>query len=125
MFDFEVKHVSKNRHTAADRFSKWSKVEKEKNNIEDFDKFIDSELNVVKILVLKAEKKVDILKSEYLCENQQIMYFLSIMKKLNNVSISDYFKFRKKAVRFLVQKNHLFCCQRKNVLLVRIIDCKN
>ena len=101
------------------------KIEREKNNTENLDKFINFELNVVKVLVLKAEKKIDILKSEYLHENQQITYFLSIMKKLNNVSMSDYFKFRKKAVRFLVQKNHLFHHQRRNMLLIRVINCKN
>ena len=108
MFDFEIKHVFKSRHTAADELSRQLKVEKEKNDIEDLDEFIDSELNVVKVLVLKAEKKVDILKLKYLCESQQIVYFLSLMKKFNDVSVSNYFRFRKKAVRFLVQKSYLF-----------------
>ena len=69
MFDFEIKHVLKNKHTAADRFSKWLKVERKKNNIENFNEFINSELNIVKIFVLKAEKKINILKSKYLCKN--------------------------------------------------------
>ena len=72
MFDFEVKHVFRSRHTAINELSRQSKIEKEKNNTEDFNEFIDSELNVVKILVLKAEKKINILKSEYSHESQQI-----------------------------------------------------
>ena len=65
LFDFEIKHVSESRHTAADEFSRWLKVENEMNDMKNIDKFINSELNVVKILILEAEKKVDILKSEY------------------------------------------------------------
>ena len=125
LFDFEVRHVSKKRYTAVDKFLKWLKVERKTDDIENIDEFINVELNVVRIFILEAEKKINILKSEYLCENQQIVYFLSIMKKFKNVLVSDYFRFCKKTVRFLVQKNHLFYCQRKNVLLVWIIDFKN
>ena len=95
------------------------------NDIEDIDEFIDSELNIVKVLTLEIEKKLDILKSEYLHESQQITYFLSTLKKLKNVSASDYFRFCKKAMRFLVQESHLFCHQRRNVLLIQIIDFKD
>jgi len=47
------------------------------------------------------------------------------MKKLKNVFASDYFKFRKKAVKFLIQENHLFHHQRRNMLLIQIINFKN
>ena len=109
LFDFKVKHVFRSRHTAADELLKWLKVERKMNDIEDINEFIDVELNIVRIFILKTEKKINILKSEYSCKNQQIVYFLSIMKKLKNISASDYFKFCKKAMRFLVQKSHLFC----------------
>ena len=95
------------------------------NDTENINEFIDSELNVVKVFTLETEKKLDILKSEYSYENQQIMYFLSILKKLKDVSASNYFRFCKKIMRFLVQKNHLFCHQRKNVSLVYVIDFKD
>ena len=72
------------------------------NDTEDINEFIDSELNVVKVLTLETEKKLDVLKSEYSYESQQIMYFLSTLKKLKNISVSDYFRFHKKAMRFLV-----------------------
>ena len=95
------------------------------NDTENINEFIDSELNVVKVFTLETEKKLDILKSEYSYENQQIMYFLSILKKLKDVSASNYFRFCKKIMRFLIQENHLFHCQRKNVSLVHVIDFKN
>ena len=57
LFDFEVKHVSESRHTAADELSRWLKVERETNDIENINKFIDAELNVVRILILEVEKK--------------------------------------------------------------------
>ena len=110
LFDFEVRHVLRKRHTVVNRLSRWSKVEREVNDTEDIDKFIDTKLNVIRILTLEAEKKVNILKSEYSHESQQIAYFLLIMKKLKDISASDYFRFHKKVMRFLVQKSHLFCC---------------
>ena len=45
------------KYTAADKFSKWLKVERETNDIENINKFIDAELNVVRILILEVEKK--------------------------------------------------------------------
>ena len=72
------------------------------NDMKNINEFINSELNVVKILTLKAEQKIDILKSEYSCESQQIVYFLLIMKKLKNILASDYFRFQKKVMKYLV-----------------------
>src|SRR5438034_7252815 len=95
------------------------------NNTEDINEFINSELNVIKVLILETEKKLDVLKSEYSCESQQITYFLSTLKKLKNVSALNYFRFCKKIMRFLVQESHLFCYQRKNVSLIQIIDFKD
>ena len=95
------------------------------NDTEDINEFIDSELNVVKVLILETEKKLDVLKSEYLCESQQITYFLLTLKKFKNISASNYFRFCKKVMRFLVQENHLFCYQRRNVLLIHVINFKN
>ena len=57
LFNFEVRHVLKKKYTAADKFSKWLKVERETNDIENINKFIDAELNVVRILILVVEKK--------------------------------------------------------------------
>ena len=109
LFDFEIRHVFEKKHTAVDEFLKQSKIKKEADDTENINKFINAELNIVRILILKAEKKIDVLKSKYSYENQQITYFLSIMKKLKNVSASDYFRFCKKIMRFLIQKSHLFC----------------
>ena len=39
------------------------------NDTDDINEFINSELNVVKVLTLEAEKKIDVLKSEYSCES--------------------------------------------------------
>ena len=89
------------------------KIEKEADDTEDINEFINIKLNIIKVLILKAEKKIDVLKSEYSHESQQIVYFLSFMKRFKDVSVSDYFKFQKKAVRFLIQKSHLFYYQKK------------
>ena len=69
LFNFKVKHVFRNRHTAVNKLSRQLKVEKKMNNMKNIDKFINFKLNVVKVLILEAEKKVDILKSEYSHEN--------------------------------------------------------
>ena len=46
------------------------KIEKKTDDAENINKFIDFKLNVVRILILEAEKKINILELEYSHEHQ-------------------------------------------------------
>ena len=66
LFNFTVKHVSGNRHTAVDGLSCRPKVEEEDEDEEDINDFINSQLNYIRISVLELEKQEDeILKLRY------------------------------------------------------------
>ena len=69
-----------NRHIAINGLSHHLKVEGEDEDEEDINNFINSQLNYIKILVLKLEKQKDeIFKSRYSFKYQQITYYLSIL----------------------------------------------
>ena len=123
LFDFTVKHVPGNRHTAADGLSRRPKVEGEDEDEEDIDDFIDSQLNCVRISVSELEEQEDgILETGYSLEHRQIAYYLSMLQKPADVSQSDFKNFRKKALQYLVQDGHLFRRQGRNVPLRRVVD---
>ena len=53
-------------HTAADGLSRRPKVEEEDKNKEDINNFINSELNIIKVLTSKVEDRIEnILKLKY------------------------------------------------------------
>ena len=69
-----MRHVPGSCHTAANGLSRRPKVEEEDENKEDINNFINSELNMVKVLTSKVEDRTEnILKSEYNKEYQRII----------------------------------------------------
>ena len=98
-FDFIVKHVFTNKHTATDELSCQSKIKNEDEKKKNIDDFIDSQLNIVRISNLELDKlKSEILESEYSLKHQQIAYYLTSLQKSTDISQSDFRKFCKKTV---------------------------
>ena len=118
-----MQHVSDMKHKAADELSQKSKIEKESENDENIDNFIDMQLNIVTMFVLTAENSCEeILNAEYSSEHQQIVYYLTTLHRFSEIISSNFQEFKKKAFQFLVQKIHLFHQQKRNVSLKHIVN---
>ena len=98
-------------------------MEGEGEDEEDIDDFIDSELNVVKVLTSEVEDGTEnILEPEYSEEHQRIARYLVSLQKPTGMSRSEFREFKRKALRYLVQGSHLFRRQGRNIPLRRVID---
>ena len=123
LFDFIMQHVSDTKHKAADELLQKSKIKRKFENDENIDNFINTQLNIVTIFTLTAENSCEeILNAEYSSEHQQIMYYLTILCKFSEITSSNFWEFKKKVFWFLVQKIHLFCWQKRNVLFRCVVN---
>ena len=123
LFDFIVKHVSENKHIAADELSCWLKIENKNKKEKHINNFINFQLNIVRILNLKLNKlKDNVFESEYFFKHQQITYYLMSLQKLTDISQLNFEKFYKKTVQYFIQDDHLFCWQSCNVFLCQIVN---
>ncbi len=126
-FDFEVRHVLDIKHTAADdlfrKFSSSNDLKKvaEKKNIDDE---MNTQLDCVRVFFVSiAEKKSSlILIFEYFEKSQKIVVYLFTFRKLFEMSLKEFNKFKKKALRFKLQKDQFFRRNSKNVLMKKVID---
>ena len=50
------------------------------------------------------------------------MYYLTILCRSSEITSSNFWEFKKKALQFLVQKIYLFYQQKKNVLLKHVVN---
>jgi hypothetical protein len=126
-FDFEIRHVFDIKHIAADDLSKKSlssndlkKVAEEK----DIDDWIDAQLNCVRVFSVSIVEKESsfILISEYFEKSQKIVVYLFTLRKSFEMTLKEFNKFKKKALRFKLQKNQFFRRNSKNVFMKKMID---
>jgi hypothetical protein len=126
-FDFEIRHVSDIKHIAADDLFKKSlssndlkKIVKKKN----IDDWIDAQLNCVRVFFVSiVEKEFSfILISEYSEKSQKIVVYLFTLRKSSEMTLKEFNKFKKKVLRFKLQKNQFFRRNSKNVFMKRVID---
>ncbi len=127
LFDFEVRHVLDIKHTAADdlfkkssSFNDFKKVAEKK----DIDDWMNTQLDCVRVLSVSIaeEKSSSILISEYFEKSQKIVVYLFTLRKSFEMSLKEFNKFKKKALKFKLQRNQLFRRNSKNVLMKRMID---
>jgi hypothetical protein len=127
LFDFEVRHVLDIKHTAANELFRKSsssndlKKVAEKKNIDDW---VNTQLDCVRVFFVSiAEKEFSsILVSEYFEKSQKIVVYLFTLRKLSEMSLKEFNKFKKKVFRFKLQKNQFFRRNSKNVFMRRMID---
>ncbi len=109
-FDFEVRHVLDIKHTAADdlfkkssSFNDLKKVVEEKN----IDDWVNIQLDCVRVFFVSvAENEFSsILISEYFEKSQKIVVYLFTLRKLSEMSLKEFNKFKKKALKFKLQRN--------------------
>jgi hypothetical protein len=68
------------------------------------------------------EKSSSILISEYFEKSQKIVVYLFTLRKFSEMSLKEFNKFKKKALKFKLQKDQLFRRNSKNVFMKRVID---
>jgi hypothetical protein len=126
-FDFEVRHVLDIKHTAADdlfrkssSFNDFKKVAEEKN----IDDWMNTHLDCVRVFFISIveEESSFILISEYFEKSQKIVVYLFTLRKSSEMTLKEFNKFKKKVLRFKLQKNQLFRRNSKNVLMKRVVD---
>ncbi len=127
LFDFEIRHVLDIKHTVADDLFRKSsssndlkKVAEEKN----IDDWINTQLDCVRVFSISTaeEELSSILISEYFEKSQKIVVYLFTLRKFSEMSLKEFNKFKKEALRFKLQKNQFFRRNSKNVLMKRVID---
>jgi hypothetical protein len=126
-FDFEIRHVSDIKYTAAnDLFRKSLSSNDLKKVVEkkDIDDWIDAQLNCVRVFSVSiAEKESSfILIFEYSEKSQKIVVYLFTLRKSSEMTLKEFNKFKKKILRFKLQKDQFFRRNSKNVFMKRMID---
>ncbi len=127
LFDFEVRHVLDIKHIIADdlfkkssSFNDFKKVA-EKKNIDDW---VNTQLDCMRVFFVSAAKdeSFSILTFEYFEKSQKIVVYLFTLRKSSEMSLKEFNKFKKKVLRFKLQKDQFFRRNSKNVFIKRVID---
>ena len=118
LFEFEVWHIPGRKHMVADGFSRRPSTAadiaeaKAEKNIDDF---ILAELNSLWVSPISLDELAPILINHYFDDSQIIATYLTILRRPPEMDTKEFNAFKKKAVKFKVQDNHLFCRNNKNV----------
>jgi hypothetical protein len=73
------------------------------------------------VFVAKDESS-SILISEYFEKSLKIVVYLFTLRKLSEMSLKEFNKFKKKAFKFKLQRDQFFRRNSKNVFMKRVID---
>jgi hypothetical protein len=131
LFDFTVRHVPGTKHTAADGLSRRPATQEEElaqRNEQDIDDFVQGQIGCIMARVNPVSSNAPeteiprILDDSYSDESERIATYLSTLQRPPELSRSEYASFRKKAVKFLVEGQHLFRRASKNSPLRRVVD---
>jgi hypothetical protein len=68
------------------------------------------------------EELSSILISEYFEKSQKIVVYLFTLRKFSEMSLKEFNKFKKEALKFKLQRDQFFRRNSKNVLMRRVID---
>jgi hypothetical protein len=126
-FDFEIRHVLDIKHIVADdlfkkssSFNDLKKVVKKKN----VDDWMNTQLDCVRVFsVFAAENELFlILTFEYFEKSLKIVVYLFTLRKFFEMSLKEFNKFKKKILKFKLQRNQFFRRNSKNVSMRRVID---
>jgi hypothetical protein len=126
-FDFEIRHVFDIKHIAADDLFRKSlssndlKKAAEKKNIDDW---VDAQLSCVRVFFVSIveEESSSILIFEYFEKSQKIVVYLFTLRKSFEMSLKEFNKFKKKVLKFKLQRDQFFRRNSKNVFMRRVID---
>jgi hypothetical protein len=127
LFNFEVRHVLDIKHTDADDlFKKSSSFNdlKKVAEVKNIDDWVNTQLDCVRVFFVSiAEKESSfILIFEYSEKSQKIVVYLFTLRKSSEMTLKKFNKFKKKALKFKLQKDQFFRRNSKNVFMRRIVD---
>ncbi|KAK5788043.1 hypothetical protein VI817_010539 [Penicillium citrinum] len=129
LFDFEVKHVPGNRHTAADALSRRPATEEDLYECEkesDIDNFVTAEIGCLRVGLCPFEADSEgnrVLDASYSNESEQIAKFLTTLRRPDGIGSKGFRAFKKHALMFVVQGDHLFRRpKQRGALLQRVLD---
>ena len=127
LFDFDVKHVPGKKHTAADGLSRRPSAAGEGLEDQDIDDFVDAQLACIEVCSGRMVRgdhmnEIRILKESYSARSEQIAQYLTTLKRPEDIPRSVFHKWKKHALQFVVQNDHLFRQKSKNVPLRRVVD---
>jgi hypothetical protein len=85
---------------------------------------MNTQLDCVRVFsVFAAENELSsILISEYFEKSQKIVVYLFTLRKFFEMSLKEFNKFKKKVLKFKLQRDQFFRRNSKNVLMRRMID---
>ena len=105
MFDFEVRNIPGQKHTAADRLSRRLPTAADIAEAETetcIDDFILAELNSLRVSPISLDKPTPILADKYSDNSSKIATYLTIMRRPPEMTTKEFNAFKKKAIKFKV-----------------------
>ena len=139
LFDFEVRHVPGQKHTAADGLSRRPRTDSDdidelyEDDIEDF---IDAEINSYQVGLLTADNnsqsrsgsttsyEAPLLREGYSEASWQIAEYLTTLVRPKEMSKAEFRKFKKKALCYTVSEGVLYRAAQKNIPIRVVVDSK-
>ena len=140
LFDFVVRHVPGNKHTAADGLSRRPRTESDdidEENEVDIDDFIDAEINAFRVAPITADDNesdpgsalsqgqdpdLELLEDGYSEESWRIAQYLTTLRRPDGLSRAEFRSFKRKALQFAVLEGNLYRRAGKNVPQRLVID---
>jgi hypothetical protein len=129
LFDFEVKHVPGNKHTAADGLSRRPATDKElqfEAQEEEIDDFIDAHMGFCRVVPYREvgimPAHTFLLEGEWSLDSRLIAEFLMTLKRPAQVSKSDFRIFKARALNYRVHNGVLFRRANKGLPERRVVD---
>ena len=125
LFDFEVRHIPGRKHSAADGLSRRLPTTSdlaEAEAEEDIDDFILAELNSLRVSLISLDELTLFLADNYSDDSWKIATYLTTLRRPPEMNTREFNAFKKKAVKFKVQDNHLFHQNSRNVSMRQVFD---
>ena len=125
LFDFEDRHVPGRKYSAADGLFRRPSTTADLVEAEaeiDIDDFILAELNSLRVLPIFSDELAPIFADGYSDYSRKIATYFTTLRRPAEMNAKEFNAFKKKALKYKMQDNHLFRQNSKNVPMRRIVN---